>query len=63
MSDIIIRRVRMPWYWPNFVYHLLGDGKEHDRSLKVLHSFTESVSKITVKMVGESKEDDCRIQI
>ncbi|XP_036373327.1 cytochrome P450 4V2 isoform X1 [Megalops cyprinoides] len=43
MSDIITRRQRMPWYWPDFVYYSLGEGKEHNRSLKVLHSFTESV--------------------
>lgn len=44
MSDIITRRQRMPWYWPDFVYNYFGEGREHNRSLKVLHSFTESVS-------------------
>ncbi|XP_073697831.1 cytochrome P450 4V8 isoform X1 [Garra rufa] len=43
MSDIIARRQRMPWYWPDFVYNYFGEGREHNRSLKVLHSFTESV--------------------
>ncbi|KAL2098086.1 hypothetical protein ACEWY4_007293 [Coilia grayii] len=43
MSDIITRRQRMPWYWPDFVYSYFGEGKEHDKNLKVLHSFTESV--------------------
>ncbi|XP_030644132.1 cytochrome P450 4V8 [Chanos chanos] len=43
MSDIITRRQRMPWYWPDFVYYYFGEGREHNRSLKVLHSFTESV--------------------
>lgn len=44
MSDIITRRQRMPWYWPDFVYNYFGEGREHNRSLKILHSFTESVS-------------------
>lgn len=44
MSDIISGRQRMPWYWPDFVYSYFGEGKEHDKTLKVLHSFTESVS-------------------
>ncbi|KAI1887586.1 hypothetical protein AGOR_G00191830 [Albula goreensis] len=43
MSDIITRRQRMPWYWPDLVYYFLGEGREHNKSLKVLHSFTESV--------------------
>ncbi|TRY84913.1 hypothetical protein DNTS_004014 [Danionella cerebrum] len=43
MSDIITRRQRMPWYWPDFVYNNIGEGREHNRSLKILHSFTESV--------------------
>lgn len=44
MSDIITGRQRMPWYWPDFVYNYFGEGREHNRSLKILHSFTESVS-------------------
>lgn len=34
----------MPWYWPDFVYNYFGEGREHNRSLKILHSFTDSVS-------------------
>ncbi|XP_076152106.1 cytochrome P450 4V8 [Alosa pseudoharengus] len=43
MSDIITRRQRMPWFWPDFMYNVFGEGREHDKSLRVLHSFTESV--------------------
>ncbi|XP_034087120.1 cytochrome P450 4V2-like [Gymnodraco acuticeps] len=43
MSDIISRRQRTPWFWPNFVYNYFGDGQEHDKTLKVLHSFTNKV--------------------
>lgn len=44
MSDIISRRQRTPWFWPNFLYYCFGDGREHDSTLKVLHSFTHKVS-------------------
>lgn len=47
MSDIISRRQRTPWFWPNFVYYSIGDGREHDSTLKVLHSFTSKVSSAT----------------
>uniref|UniRef100_H3CNU3 Cytochrome P450 4V2 n=1 Tax=Tetraodon nigroviridis TaxID=99883 RepID=H3CNU3_TETNG len=43
MSDIISRRQRTPWFWPDFVYYSFGDGREHDSTLKVLHSFTYKV--------------------
>lgn len=47
MSDIISRRQRTPWFWPDFVYYAIGDGREHDSTLKVLHSFTYNVSSST----------------
>lgn len=43
MSDIISRRQRSPWFWPDFVYYCFGDGREHDSTLKVLQSFTYKV--------------------
>lgn len=44
MSDIISRRQRTPWFWPDFMYYVFGDGREHDSNLRVLHSFTSKVS-------------------
>lgn len=44
MSDIISRRQRTPWFWPNFVYYWFGEGQEHDKTLKILQSFTRKVS-------------------
>nr|QLC36648.1 cytochrome P450 4V2 [Kryptolebias hermaphroditus] len=43
MSDIISHRQRKPWFWPDFIYYWFGQGKEHDRTLKILHSFTQRV--------------------
>lgn len=44
MSDIISRRQRTPWFWPDFVYNFFGEGWEHDKNIKILHSFTNNVS-------------------
>ncbi|XP_072920641.1 cytochrome P450 4V7 [Hemitrygon akajei] len=43
MSDLIHRRQKMPWFWPDFAYNAFGEGKEHERVLKILHTFTEKV--------------------
>ncbi|XP_061575056.1 cytochrome P450 4V2-like [Cololabis saira] len=43
MTDIIAGRQRKPWFWPDVLYYSLGEGKEHDKTLKVLHSFTYKV--------------------
>lgn len=44
MSDIISRRQRTPWFWSDFVYNYFGEGREHDKTLKILQSFTYNVS-------------------
>ncbi|XP_073463815.1 cytochrome P450 4V2-like [Aquarana catesbeiana] len=41
MSDMIHRRQKMPWLWPDFVYSRLKAGRNHDKNLKILHSFTD----------------------
>ncbi|XP_008280300.1 cytochrome P450 4V8 [Stegastes partitus] len=43
MSDIVSRRQRKPWLWSDFVYNYFGEGQEHDKTLKILHSFTYKV--------------------
>ncbi|CAL8330552.1 unnamed protein product [Merluccius merluccius] len=43
MTDIITRRQRMPWFWPDLSYNMFGEGLEHNRRLKTLQSFTSSV--------------------
>ncbi|KAF5897410.1 cytochrome P450 4V2-like, partial [Clarias magur] len=58
MSDLISRRQRMPWYWPEFAFQYFGDGKEHDRCLKILHSFTESVIREREEYGVNSMESD-----
>uniref|UniRef100_A0A6Q2WW86 Cytochrome P450 4V2 n=1 Tax=Esox lucius TaxID=8010 RepID=A0A6Q2WW86_ESOLU len=58
MSDIIVRRQRAPWYWPDFIYNLLGEGKEHDSRLRILHSFTQSVIKERAENLENTGSDN-----
>ncbi|XP_037382242.1 cytochrome P450 4V2-like isoform X1 [Talpa occidentalis] len=43
MSDILLRRIKMPWLWPDRIFLMFKDGKEHKRSLMILHNFTKNV--------------------
>ncbi|XP_028599962.2 cytochrome P450 4V2-like [Podarcis muralis] len=43
MSDLIHRRQKSPWLWPNLLYLMFQEGREHYRSLKILHTFTDNV--------------------
>ncbi|XP_074084907.1 cytochrome P450 4V2 [Macrotis lagotis] len=43
MTDIIFRRIKMPWLWFDVCYLLFKEGWEHKRSLKILHDFTDKV--------------------
>ncbi|NXF87119.1 CP4V2 protein, partial [Eubucco bourcierii] len=43
MSDLIHSRQKSPWLWPDFLYMLFREGKDHERSLKILHNFTDTV--------------------
>jgi cytochrome P450 len=50
INDIIQRRQKQPWVWNNFLFNLIGDGKEHQWALNVLHSFTR-------KVIAERREE------
>ncbi len=43
MTDILLKRVRMPWMWPDWIFKWLPEGREHDRYLKIIHQFTGKV--------------------
>ncbi|KAM6440600.1 cytochrome P450 4V2 [Liasis olivaceus] len=43
MSDLIHHRQKTPWVWPKLLYSMSGRGREHNRNLKILHSFTDKV--------------------
>ncbi|CAF4372376.1 unnamed protein product, partial [Adineta steineri] len=43
LTDLILKRQRMPWMWPNFLFNLLPEGREHNRYLNIVHQFTKKV--------------------
>ncbi|NXG80909.1 CP4V2 protein, partial [Baryphthengus martii] len=43
MSDLIHERQKSPWLWFDPVYVLFKAGREHERNLKILHNFTDTV--------------------
>eukprot|EP00112_Aurelia_sp_Birch-Aquarium-sp1_P013574 Seg2883.1 transcript_id=Seg2883.1/GoldUCD/mRNA.D3Y31 product="Cytochrome P450 4V2" protein_id=Seg2883.1/GoldUCD/D3Y31 len=57
MCSIIQYRQIRPYLWPEFIYNLTADGKEHNRSIKILHDFTVKVIKDKIK-VRKEKDDE-----
>ncbi|XP_067407697.1 cytochrome P450 4V2-like isoform X2 [Emydura macquarii macquarii] len=43
MSDLIHHRQKSPWLWSDLMYPMFQEGREHTRSLKILHTFTDNV--------------------
>ncbi|NWI96821.1 CP4V2 protein, partial [Pitta sordida] len=43
MSDLIQQRQKSPWLWPDSLYILFKEGREHKRNLNILHNFTDTV--------------------
>lgn len=33
----------MPWLWPDLLFKLMPEGREHDRCLNIVHNFTSKV--------------------
>ncbi|KAF7707375.1 hypothetical protein HF521_018593 [Silurus meridionalis] len=58
MSDIITRRQRSPWWWPDWIYNMLGEGKEHAKQLRILHSFTAGVIKERAEYASEGSDGE-----
>ncbi|XP_031719163.1 cytochrome P450 4V8 [Anarrhichthys ocellatus] len=57
MSDIVSRRQRTPWFWLDFVYNFFGEGREHDKTLKILHSFTYKVIQERAERTSNNDSD------
>ncbi|XP_028600101.2 cytochrome P450 4V2-like [Podarcis muralis] len=43
MTDLIHKRQRSPWFWSDLLYLMFRQGREHHRTLKILHNFTDNV--------------------
>ncbi|XP_004610396.1 cytochrome P450 4V2 [Sorex araneus] len=55
MSDMIHRRMKMPWLWLDLWFLMVKDGWEHKRSLKILHNFT---NKVIVERANAMKREE-----
>ncbi|XP_007946581.1 cytochrome P450 4V2 [Orycteropus afer afer] len=58
MSDLTLRRIKMPWLWFDFWYLMFKEGREHKRSLKILHTFTKNV--ISERARQMKTDEECR---
>ena len=47
-SEHVFHRQRTPWYWPDFLFNLIGPGKENARCLKIMHDFTNKVQLLSI---------------
>ncbi|KAL5018624.1 hypothetical protein ScPMuIL_004346 [Solemya velum] len=45
ITVLVQQRMRSPWLWPDALFYLIGDGREADKCLSVLHGFTKKVIK------------------
>uniref|UniRef100_A0A7N9I9F9 Cytochrome P450 family 4 subfamily V member 2 n=1 Tax=Macaca fascicularis TaxID=9541 RepID=A0A7N9I9F9_MACFA len=58
MSEMIFRRIKMPWLWLDLWYLMFKEGWEHKKSLKILHAFTNNV--IAERANEMNVDEDCR---
>uniref|UniRef100_A0A7E4VT74 Cytochrome P450 n=1 Tax=Panagrellus redivivus TaxID=6233 RepID=A0A7E4VT74_PANRE len=43
MSEMVFRRMRSPWLWPEALWYLIGQGHEFDKHLKIVKTMTKGV--------------------
>uniref|UniRef100_A0A0N4Z8R6 Cytochrome P450 n=1 Tax=Parastrongyloides trichosuri TaxID=131310 RepID=A0A0N4Z8R6_PARTI len=53
MKNIVHQRNIKPQFYSDFMFNTVGDGKEHDKCVKILHEFTHSVINKRKKMAEE----------
>ncbi|XP_070613698.1 cytochrome P450 4V2 [Erythrolamprus reginae] len=56
MSDLIHHRQKSPWLWPNLLYSISGEGRQHYKDLKILHSFTDKVIEEKVCKIKQQEQ-------
>ncbi|XP_058049878.1 cytochrome P450 4V2 isoform X2 [Ahaetulla prasina] len=56
MSDLIHHRQKSPWLWPNLLYRISGEGRQHYMNLKILHSFTDKVIEEKVCKIKQQEQ-------
>ncbi|NXC45564.1 CP4V2 protein, partial [Penelope pileata] len=59
MSNLIQQRQKSPWLWHDLAYILFKEGREHERNLNILHSFTDTVIAEKVAELENTKQRKC----
>ncbi|KAL4239904.1 Cytochrome P450 4V2 [Mactra antiquata] len=62
VSQYTVLRVRSPWYWPTFLFNLIGPGKDYKHGLSILHSFTEQVIRERQEEFSQSHDKKVTMQ-
>jgi len=42
-SEYAFKRMRNPFFWPRILFNTIGPGRQMDKTLRILHGFTEKV--------------------
>ncbi|XP_054984130.1 cytochrome P450 4V2-like [Sorex araneus] len=58
MSDLILQRMKRPYFWPDILFFMFTQGWEYKRTLKILHDFTNNV--ITERAKAMQRDEECR---
>lgn len=58
ISELVHRRQKAPWLWPDMIYDMLPAGKNSKECLKNLHGFTQSVIMERQMDLGSSFENE-----
>ncbi|XP_069429389.1 cytochrome P450 4V2 isoform X2 [Ovis canadensis] len=54
MSDSIHQRMKTPWLWLDLIFYMFKNGREHRRSLKIVHDFTNNGHDTTAAAINWS---------
>lgn len=48
VTDVMIKRILKFWLWNDYIFTMSQSGRDFKKSLKILHTFTENVSKKSI---------------
>ncbi|XP_036911115.1 cytochrome P450 4V2 [Sturnira hondurensis] len=58
MTNMVYRRMKMPWLWFDFFYLMFKEGWEHKRTLQIVHNFTNNV--INERATEIERAEECQ---